>query len=75
VLAENALLLAAGLAAGALSAAIAIAPVVVERGGRLPAAASAAGLVIAVFASGLISSMVATRAALRQPILEALRSE
>ena len=75
VLAENVLLLAAGLAAGALSAAIAIAPVVLERGGRLPAAASAAGLVIAVFAGGLISSIVATRAALRAPILEALRAE
>ena len=75
VLAENVLLLAAGLAAGALSAAIAIAPVVLQRGGRLPAAASAAGLVIAVFAGGLISSMVATRAALRAPILDALRGE
>ena len=36
VMAENVLLLVAGLAAGALSAALAIAPAVAERGSRLP---------------------------------------
>ena len=75
VLAENALLLGWGLAAGALCAAVAIAPVVLERGGRLPAAASAGLLLIAVFAAGLLSSLIATRAALRAPLLEALRAE
>jgi len=75
VLAENALLLTWGLAAGALCAAVAIAPVVLERGGRLPAAASAGLLVMAVFSAGLLSSLVATRAALRTPLLEALRAE
>ena len=40
VLAENALLLGWGLAAGAFCAAVAIAPAVLERGGRLPAAAA-----------------------------------
>jgi len=75
VLAENVLLLGWGLAVGALSAAVAIAPVVLERGGQLPAAAGAARLVIAVFAGGLLSSLIATRAALEAPLLEALRSE
>jgi hypothetical protein len=54
---------------------VAIAPAVLERGGRRPAAAGAGLLVIAVFAAGLISSLIATRAALRAPLLEALRSE
>ena len=75
ILAENALLLAWGLAVGALCAIVAIAPAVVERGGRLPAAGSAGLLVLAVFAAGLVSSVIATRAALRAPLLDALRSE
>jgi len=75
VLAENVLLLGWGLAAGAVSAAVAIAPVVLDRGGQLPAAAGAALLVIAVFTGGLLSSLIATRAALGAPLLEALRSE
>jgi hypothetical protein len=75
IVAENALLLAWGLAAGAVSAVVAIAPAVVERGGRLPATADAALLMIAVFAAGLVSSAVATSAALRTPLLDALRAE
>ncbi len=75
IVAENALLLGWGLAAGALCAGVAIAPVVLERGGRWPAAAGAALLLIAVCAAGLLSSVVATRAALRAPLLEALRAE
>jgi len=75
VVAENALLLAWGLAAGALCAVVAIAPAVAERGGQLPAAASAGLLVGAVFAAGLLSSIMATGAALGTPLLDALRSE
>ena len=75
IVAENALLLAWGLAAGAVSAVVAIAPAVVERGGRLPATADAVLLLIAVFAAGLVSSAVATSAALRTPLLDALRAE
>jgi putative ABC transport system permease protein len=75
VVAENALLLGWGLAAGALCAGVAIAPVVLERGGRLPSAAGAGLLLIAIFAAGLLSSIVATRAALRAPLLESLRAE
>jgi putative ABC transport system permease protein len=75
IVAENALLLGWGLAAGALCAGVAIAPVVVERGGRWPAAGGVALLLIAVCAAGLLSSVLATRAALRAPLLEALRAE
>ncbi len=74
IVAEHALLLAWGLAAGALCAVVAIAPAVVERGGTLPATGSAA-LLLAVFSAGLVSSVIATRAALSAPLLDALRSE
>jgi len=73
--AENALLLAGGLVTGALCAAVAIAPAVAERGGRLPLTSGGALLLFAVFATGLLSSLVATRAATRTPLLDALRSE
>jgi hypothetical protein len=75
VLVENALLLASGLAAGAVCAAIAIAPGVAERGGRLPITTGAALLLFAVFVTGLVVSVAATRAATRAPLLESLRSE
>jgi putative ABC transport system permease protein len=74
VVSENALLLGWGLTIGACSAVVAVAPAVREHGGRLPAA-GAAMLIVAVFAAGLLSSAIATRAALRAPLLEALRSE
>ncbi len=73
--AENALLLAGGLAIGAVCAALAIAPAVAERGGRLPLTSGGALLLFAVFVTGLLSSLVATRAATRAPLLTALRSE
>jgi hypothetical protein len=75
IVSENALLLGWGLAAGAICAAIAIAPAAIERGGRFPAAGGAGVLVVAVFAAGLLSSVMATRAALRSPLLESLRAE
>jgi ABC-type antimicrobial peptide transport system permease subunit len=78
VLAENALLLVAGLTAGAVCAALAIAPAIAERGGRMPLSSwSSIGtlLVFAVFATGLLSSVIATRAAIRGPLLQSLRSE
>ena len=73
--AENALLLAAGLAAGAICAGLAIAPAVAERGGRVPFTSSGVLLLFAVFVTGLFSSLAAARAATRTPLLEALRSE
>jgi hypothetical protein len=75
VVAENVLLLVAGLTAGALSAALAIAPAVAERGSRLPFTSGSAGLMIAVLVTGLLSSVIAMRAATRLPLLASLRSE
>ena len=75
VAAENTLLLAGGLIAGAVCAGLAIAPAVVERGGRVPLTSGAALLLFAVFVTGLLSSLIATRMATRAPLLEALRSE
>lgn len=75
VIAENALLLGCGLAAGVVCALVAIAPAVAERGGRLPTGTSAWLLLFAVFATGLVSSAVATRAAIRTRLLDALRAE
>jgi len=74
ILSEQVLLLTWGLAIGAACAVVAVLPAMREHGGRLPAA-GAALLVVAVFAAGLLSSAMATRAALRTPLLEALRSE
>jgi hypothetical protein len=75
VVAENVLLLVAGLTAGALSAALAIAPAVAERGDRLPFTSGSALLMIAVLITGLLSSVIAMRAATRMPLLASLRSE
>jgi len=75
IAAENTLLLTSGLAAGAVCAGLAIAPAVIERGGRVPLTSGAALLLFAVFVTGLLSSIVAMRLATRAPLLEALRSE
>jgi putative ABC transport system permease protein len=75
VLAENALLLLAGLAAGAACALVAIAPAFLARSsGRLPHL-SLGLLLLAVLAAGLAASLAATVAALRSPLLPALRAE
>jgi ABC-type antimicrobial peptide transport system permease subunit len=74
VIAENALLLVCGLMTGAVCALLSIAPVIFSRGGRLPTF-SMALLLLAVLASGLIASLFATAAALRAPLLPALRAE
>ncbi len=75
VAAENTFLLAGGIVTGAVCAALAIAPAVAERGGRLPLTTGGMVLLFAVLAVGLLSSLVATRAAMRGPLLESLRSE
>jgi ABC-type antimicrobial peptide transport system permease subunit len=74
VVAENAFLLLSGLVIGAVCALLAIAPVFLERGGRLPNI-SLGVLLLAVLISGLIASLVATWAALRSPLLPSLRAE
>ncbi len=74
VVAENALLLFCGLLTGTACALLAVAPVVASRGGQLPFA-SLGALLLAVVASGLIASLLATVAALRSPLLASLRAE
>ncbi|MGA2132227.1 MAG: FtsX-like permease family protein [Bryobacteraceae bacterium] len=74
VLAENLLLLVLGLATGTICALLAIAPALSMRGGRLPIE-SLAVLLGAVLITGIAASLAATRAALRSPVLAALRSE
>jgi ABC-type antimicrobial peptide transport system permease subunit len=74
VVAENILLLTGGLIIGTLSALLAIAPVFLQRGGRLPAE-SLSLLLASVLAAGLLASLAATAAALRSPTLPALRAE
>ena len=74
VLAENAFLLFAGLAAGTSCAIIAIAPAWMERGGGVPLL-SLGGLLLVVVATGLTASLAATVAAVRSPLLGALRAE
>jgi hypothetical protein len=66
-------LLAAGLVIGLAAALIAIAPVVVARGGGLPAL-SFVWLAL-VLAAGLISTLWATRQVSRLPLLASLRAE
>jgi putative ABC transport system permease protein len=74
IVAEAALLLGAGMAAGAGCAAIAIAPAWLGRGGAMPGAGLML-LLAAVVAAGILSSAIATRAALGGRMLDALRAE
>ncbi|HET6975670.1 MAG TPA: FtsX-like permease family protein [Pyrinomonadaceae bacterium] len=74
VITENVLMLCCGLAVGFVCALLAITPVFFERGGRLPNI-SLGLLLLAVLLSGAFASLVATLAALRSPLLPALRSE
>ena len=74
VLAENAFLLFTGLLAGTTCALVAIAPAWIERGGRLPLA-SLMVLLALVVGAGLSASLAATVAAIRTPLLKALRTE
>jgi len=74
VITENVLMLCCGLVVGFVCALLAIAPVLFERGGRLPNI-SLGLLLLAVLLSGAIASVVATLAALRSPLLPALRAE
>ena len=68
-LAENALLLGWGLVVGARRARWSRSrPAALERGARLPLTAGGWLLLLAVFAAGLVSSIIATRAALRAPL-------
>ncbi len=74
VLAENIFLLLCGLASGTICALLAVAPVFFGRGGRLPNV-SLGLLLVLVLVSGLSASIVATLAALRSPLIPALKAE
>jgi ABC-type antimicrobial peptide transport system permease subunit len=74
ILAETVFLLVAGLSAGAGCAMVAIAPAWLGRGGSAPGAGLAL-LLTGVVIAGLLSSVVATRAALGGQLLEALRAD
>jgi putative ABC transport system permease protein len=74
IVSETMLLLGVGIAAGVGCAVIAVAPAWLNRGGTGPGA----GLVFllgAVLVVGLLSSLVATRAALKGEVLQGLRAE
>lgn len=74
VITENVLMLCLGLAVGFVCALLSIAPVLLERGGKAPNI-SLGLLLLAILLSGAAASLVATIAALRSPLLPALRSE
>jgi ABC-type antimicrobial peptide transport system permease subunit len=74
VFAENAMLLFLGLVTGTVCALLAVAPVFFDRGGARPNI-SLGFLLAAVLLSGLAASLIATWAALRSPLLPALRAE
>jgi hypothetical protein len=74
VVAENVWLLVAGLVVGTLCALVAIAPMFLDRGGSLPVRTLAL-LLAGVLGTGLLASLGATAAALRAPLLSALRTE
>ena len=74
VLVENGLLLFGGLGIGTVCAVVAIAPAWLERGGQFPVV-SLGGMLLAVAAAGLASTLAATAAAVRSPLLASLRSE
>jgi hypothetical protein len=74
ILSENVLLLVAGLVIGSVCALVAIAPTIASRGGRL-AALSMAGWLAIILIAGLATSLIATLAAIRLPLLSGLRSE
>jgi putative ABC transport system permease protein len=74
VITENVLMLCLGLAVGFVCALLAIAPVLLERGGKGPNI-SLGLLLLAILVSGAAASLVGTIAALRSPLLPALRAE
>jgi ABC-type lipoprotein release transport system permease subunit len=73
VIAENAFLVVCGLVTGTICALVAIGPAFVSRGGRLPELSM--WMLLVVLVTGLLASVAATLAALRTPLLPALRAE
>jgi hypothetical protein len=75
LLSETGSVLIAGLIVGGASAALAIAPALMERGGRLPVSAPAVLLLSLVGAAGVLATIVAARAATSGALLQSLKSE
>jgi putative ABC transport system permease protein len=74
IVAENGFLLVLGLAGGALSALLAVAPHLAGVGGRVPWL-EITGLLASVLIVGLIAETVAVATTLRAPLVAALRQE
>ncbi len=74
IIAENALIMAWGLACGTIGALLAVLPVLHSRGNPFPLA-KVSMVLLGVLLSGLTSSFLAVTAALRTPLLDALKSE
>jgi putative ABC transport system permease protein len=74
VLWENAFILLWGLVAGTGSALLATSPNWLSRGADLPWG-SLAGLLVLVFATGMLAAAFAVAAAVRVPIVATLRGE
>jgi ABC-type lipoprotein release transport system permease subunit len=74
VLSEGMALVSAGLLLGAGCAVVAILPALRERAGSLPVM-NLGGLLIAVFATGTIASLLAIRLTSGTPVVEAIKSE
>jgi len=74
IVAEQLFLMGCGLASGTCCALVAIAPALSARGGSVPVAMVGL-MLVAVIAAGAVSSLLASVAALRSPLLAALRSE
>jgi ABC-type antimicrobial peptide transport system permease subunit len=71
---ENTVVLLTGLGTGLVCALITVLPVVIARGGSFPIR-SVAGVLFSVLIVGVIATLIASRAATRAPLLDALRSE
>jgi hypothetical protein len=74
ILAENALVLAGGLAIGTACALVAIVPAISSRGGHVAAISMASWLVV-ILVTGLGAVFVATLLMTRRPLIAGLRSE
>jgi ABC-type lipoprotein release transport system permease subunit len=74
VLAESLFLLACGLTLGVVCAAVAIAPAYLARAQAFPVVPTI-GLLAAVLAAGLLSTIMATRVVANSPLLEGLKNE
>jgi hypothetical protein len=74
VLAENLLLLFAGLSLGTVAALVAVAPAALQRGGELPWGLLGVLLLI-VAGAGVVASLVAVSVVSRWPLLRTLRAE